>query len=409
MDLINIIGTIFDNSIEHVVALAHQIKDLRLDKNQQDINQDLYEQIRISKETKEKSKGYYDSYQSLIQNVPDPEIGDWAIVKNSSDNKWYIYKCIVKGSWRDTGETYSQEIDLQDYTKTSDFKTINGQSILLEEGSEDTDIVISGGGGREYSLADENTDGLLSKEDYSSLQSIKGSLNIIEENLNNILQLLNEEEDTSDIQRIIDKYREISEFIESLDDSDRAQILMNMSNDISNLQETVEQILSDIEDIKDELGSVKDDNVSIKDRLDTIENAIDTINGEYDGSIGDTIISLIQRVGSCENSLITTNESVEGLSENVGGLISNTQELDQDLKELTDRVSQLEEYVPITPIPTPSDSLVHVVVTKSQYNSLQEYDEDTLYLIIEEDSNNEGGWTFPIILGGAQRFPIELA
>lgn len=408
MDLINIIGTIFDNSIEHVVALAHQIKDLRLDKNQQDINQDLYEQIRISKETKEKSKGYYDSYQSLIQNVPDPEIGDWAIVKNSSDNKWYIYKCIVKGSWRDTGETYSQEIDLQDYTKTSDFKTINGQSILLEEGSEDTDIVISGGG-REYSLADENTDGLLSKEDYSSLQSIKSKLNIIEENLNNILQLLNEDEDTSDIERIINKYREISEFIESLDDSDGAQILMNMSNDISNLQETIEQMLLDIENIKDELGSVKDDNVSIKDRLNAIENAIDTINGEYDGSIGDTIINLIQRVTSCENSLITTNENVGELNENVEGLISNTQELDQDLKELTNRVSELEENIPITPTPTPSDSLVHVVVTKSQYNSLQEYDEDTLYLIIEEDSNNEGGWIFPIVLGGAQRFPIELA
>ena len=40
MDFINIIGTLFDNSIDHIVALAHQIKDLRLNKNQQDINEE---------------------------------------------------------------------------------------------------------------------------------------------------------------------------------------------------------------------------------------------------------------------------------------------------------------------------------------------------------------------------------
>lgn len=46
MDFINIIGTLFDNSIEHVVAFAKQIKDQRLNKNQQDINEDLENSIR---------------------------------------------------------------------------------------------------------------------------------------------------------------------------------------------------------------------------------------------------------------------------------------------------------------------------------------------------------------------------
>ena len=41
MDFINIIGTIIDNSIEHVVTFAHMIKDLRLNKNQQEINEDF--------------------------------------------------------------------------------------------------------------------------------------------------------------------------------------------------------------------------------------------------------------------------------------------------------------------------------------------------------------------------------
>ena len=45
MDFINIIGTLFDHSMEHVVALANQIKDLRLNKNQQDINEDIYNKI----------------------------------------------------------------------------------------------------------------------------------------------------------------------------------------------------------------------------------------------------------------------------------------------------------------------------------------------------------------------------
>lgn len=48
MDFINIIGTLYDISIEHIVALAHQIKDLRLNKNQQDINEEIYNKLSQS-------------------------------------------------------------------------------------------------------------------------------------------------------------------------------------------------------------------------------------------------------------------------------------------------------------------------------------------------------------------------
>lgn len=47
MDFINIIGTIIDNSIEHVVTFAHMIKDLRLNKNQQDINEEYGDRIEV--------------------------------------------------------------------------------------------------------------------------------------------------------------------------------------------------------------------------------------------------------------------------------------------------------------------------------------------------------------------------
>lgn len=127
MDFIDIIGTLFDNSINHVVAIANQIKDLRLNKNQQDINEDLYEQIRISKETKEKCKGYYDSYDLLSQQIKSPEVGDWAIVKKS-DGKWYIYNCIVKDTWRDTEQEYSTQDIIYNSSTEKLQKTIAGET-----------------------------------------------------------------------------------------------------------------------------------------------------------------------------------------------------------------------------------------------------------------------------------------
>ena len=164
MDFINIIGTFFDNSIEHVVALAHQIKDLRLNKNQQEINEDLYDQIRITRETKDKCKGYFDNYYSLSLNVPTPSIGDWAVVKNLDDGKWYIYKCVVEGYWKSTTEEYTSAINLGDYAKRSDLKTINGESILGEG-----DIEINN------EVADSGHDGLMSSESYISLLTIKNN------------------------------------------------------------------------------------------------------------------------------------------------------------------------------------------------------------------------------------------
>ena len=197
MDFINIIGTFFDNSIEHVVALAHQIKDLRLNKNQQEINEDLYDQIRIAKETKDKCKGYYDNYHSLNLNVPNPLIGDWAIVKNIDDNKWYIYKCIVEGYWKETTEEYTAGINLTEYAKRSEVKTINGQSILGEG-----DLEVG-----QYDAADSQHDGLMSSENYISLLTIQNeTIPQIRESIHNILNLFGDSEVTESIQAILDRY-----------------------------------------------------------------------------------------------------------------------------------------------------------------------------------------------------------
>ena len=48
MTFIDIIGTLFDNSVNHIVAIANQIFDQRLERNQQDINEDIYNKLSQS-------------------------------------------------------------------------------------------------------------------------------------------------------------------------------------------------------------------------------------------------------------------------------------------------------------------------------------------------------------------------
>lgn len=69
MDFINIIGTLFDNSVEHVAALANQIKDLRLGKNQQDINEDIYNKIQ----SVSGGGGNGEAFEELVQRVTNLE------------------------------------------------------------------------------------------------------------------------------------------------------------------------------------------------------------------------------------------------------------------------------------------------------------------------------------------------
>ena len=385
MDFINIIGTLFDNSVEHVVALAQQIKDLRLGKNQQDINEDIYKEIQVAKETKDKSKGYYDSYQSLIQNVPIPEIGDWAVVKNSSDGKWYVYKCVVKGYWKETDEEYSHEINLTPYVRKDGIKTVNGQSIL---GTGDIET------GDRYELADQNTDGLLSKELYVSLITIKNeTLPQIQEHIDHILLLFDEEETPESIQEIIDRYNQISEFIKSLREEDDGQILYNILNDIEDLKDEFESLDSDIENnIKREITDIKDDIADIHDSIDSINTSINNIDekiGNVEGSIGEALTSLGTRLNSLERTSVS-QETINSLSDRIGEEISRAQGIENSLDR---RVSELEQ----NPV---SNEVKHIFITQAQYEALESYERDTLYLIIESSSEvSHFGDSFPFILG----------
>lgn len=375
MDFINIIGTFFDNSIEHVVALAHQIKDLRLNKNQQDINDDLYDQIRITKETKDKCKGYYDNYYSLILNVPVPQIGDWAIVKNLDDNKWYIYKCVVQGYWKATQEEYQSNINLVEYAKRDDIKTINGQTIL-------------GGGDLQvghYNPADSQHDGLMSSENYISLLTIQNeTIPQIRESIHNILNLFGDSEVTESIQAILDRYNQIAEFITSLGDNDNGQILFTILKDISDLKDFVSTTEAEFTELKAELTDVKDDLAAIHTILDQVNEHLAAI---------DHIITDLEA---------SNNERIDVLSQDISNLRTETQNLISNLREetqaaeadLSDRVTQLENN------PNYGSDVKHIFLTQEEYDALESYEVDAIYFIIEHiETHSHFGDTFPLIFG----------
>ena len=385
MDFIDIIGTLFDNSIEHVVALAHQIKDLRLGKNQQDINEDIYTQIQNAKETKEKGKGYFDSYSSLAQNIPSPEIGDWAIVKNSENGKWYIYKCVVRGYWKETDEQYTSEVNLDGYTKDSDFKTINGQSIL-GEGDIET--------GDKYEIASQDNDGLLSKELYVQLITLRNeTIPEMQEHIDNILKLFDDEQTPENIQVIIDRYNQICEFIASLGDSDNGQILEQILADIDALQDDINAIESDISD------NIKADLTSVKDDMSDIQEAIRKLNSDLEQSnsdIAQTFVSVYNRIDEVEREAGGDFSQIrEKITDNENAINSEISRAQGVEEELNQRITNLEQ----NPI-IPENLAGHIFLTQEEYDALTTYEKDTLYIILEP-KNSEGssfGDAFPIIL-----------
>lgn len=118
----------------------------------------------------EKSKGYYSSYEELLESCPEGQEGDWAIV--NIGGTWYVYKYKIN-KWVSSG-TYDISLDLSEYAKLIDLenlqplllsgvniKTINGESVLGEG-----DIEIQGGSGTTIDLSD-----YVTKEDLYNLQN----------------------------------------------------------------------------------------------------------------------------------------------------------------------------------------------------------------------------------------------
>lgn len=128
---------------------------------------ELIRRLDALKPKDEKSKGYFASYEELIQTVPNGSRGDWAIVNN--EGVWFIYN--FKNNGWVQGDVFQTELDLSEYAKLADLeffqellvsgsniKTINGQSILGEGDLEIKEPVVT-----------EDNNGLMPKELYIDL------------------------------------------------------------------------------------------------------------------------------------------------------------------------------------------------------------------------------------------------
>lgn len=261
-DFINIIGTIYDNSINHVVALAEQIFDRKYTNrygktglNQYEINKDLLDRINnIPEATEEKSKGCYTSLESLNELQPTPSVGDWAIVKNN--NNWYLVKCETEGQWTLTNDEFKLggDINLKGYLKEEDLsnfiKTINDQSLIITN-QNDTNITIENSENQDIDLVSVEKDGLFSKSDYLDYLKIKEeTLPKLRVDIDELYDLVgvNPEE----IQGIIDKYNIIKEFVDSLDPN--TDPLDGLLSNVAKLQGEVATLKSEVADLKKSRG-----------------------------------------------------------------------------------------------------------------------------------------------------------
>lgn len=87
------------------------------------LTKEMLERLEI---TKDKSVGLFSTLASLQATYPSPEVGDWALVGDSTP--FAVYKCTTAGTWSDTGGTYDGgSIDLSDYVTKEEFDGLDAK------------------------------------------------------------------------------------------------------------------------------------------------------------------------------------------------------------------------------------------------------------------------------------------
>lgn len=329
-----------------------------------------------------------DGLIALVQNISNSIVqhtsGEITFTEETNPNTEDTIKSV------DNPNNFPTVKAVTDYVENIDFKTINGESIVGEG-----DIQVNT---ETPPLADENTDGLMSKENYTDLNNIKEDVNTINENigtinedigdikqdldtikettlpsiegnLNNILQLLNDDENTERIQEIIDKYNQIQEFIDGLGDDN----------------ETLSGIIEDIQSLQSDVESLQDD-------LTELREIVEGIEGYDDSELWEAVNSSQESLQNLQQSISSLQHDVNELNQEVSFLQGDVRNINQNIEGLDQRITNLEQ----NPV-VPDNLLNHVVLTQHEYDNLQEYDEDTLYLILEDE-----GWGF------GDKFPVIL-
>ena len=81
------------------------------------LTKEMLERLEV---TKDHAVGLFSTLATLQAAYPSPEVGDWALVGDTTP--FAIYKCTTAGTWSDTGGTYDGgTIDLSDYVKQQQF------------------------------------------------------------------------------------------------------------------------------------------------------------------------------------------------------------------------------------------------------------------------------------------------
>lgn len=83
------------------------------------LTKEMLERLSTSKEM---SCGLFADSTALNTAYPSPTVGMWALV--GKESPFAIYRCSTDGTWADTGETYTSEIDLTGYVTEEEFDPI---------------------------------------------------------------------------------------------------------------------------------------------------------------------------------------------------------------------------------------------------------------------------------------------
>ena len=144
-------------------------------------------------------------------------------------------------------------------------------------------------------------------------------------------------------------------------------------------------------------------NAAINGVLEQLETSIQELVGTNEDTESNTINGLKNSINSLSEEIQQIQQILDNQEEDEGGGISEEQlqPIINDISNISQQIEQLIEYKTnsnqrIQQLENKQD-IPHVVLTESEYEALQQYDEGTIYLIIE---NNEWsfGDDFPIVL-----------
>ena len=536
--MINIIGTIHDNSIQHTVAFAEEIQDTAYNKKQSQINSEVDSRITNLNTTLgnridtvntalgaridgintslDSDKGFYTSLESLEEAIPSPSVGNYAVVQVNEAEEgedpvyvWYYAICEQAGTWTLTDRRFEQEVpslagyatesyvsdqlngyatenyvttQLGQYSPTikslqsSDtvaslsgsgtvqLKTINDKSILgsgnISIESQEVDLsdyytkdqinnIIAGLPGQqpaegiwvlggtfpvEFEKNDDQEIAVLKR----SLQTAINSISNVKDDISGINADIatvrtNISSNITDVKSSITNVREdVSSSRQSLYDEldytndflySTARSVSKIATDQQQLQESINNSKSDIAALQNIISNESENVTAIVEKYNSIKQLLDNIDSESDSealaSILEQLESLQGDIERIDNNRTELSTAINSLSSNYNTHVTNSTQTINSLRErintevntLTARIAELENRPVFGTIGTSNDGFKHVLLSATEYERIDQFEENTIYFIFNE--NWEFGQKFPVMFSNTweleEELPIKLS